>query len=145
MKILRHTDGLDAIAFLCGFQVSAPVEALLKMRDTAQDARDATDLQFFARYNALRNPKVNVWTVRFTFPAGLGSACATPPLSWALTAEQSSTGRSREQLRQTQPAIACVMGDLKGLPLQPTIETAGQGGGTICPTAAAADSGGATP
>ena len=128
-----------------GFQVSAPVEALLKMRDTAQDARDATDLQFFARYNALRNPKVNVWTVRFTFPAGLG-ACGNPPLSWALTAEQSNCiGRSWEQVRQTQPAIACVMGYLKGLPMQRNMETAGQGGGTICPTAAVADSGGATP
>ena len=87
-----------------------------------------------------------MWTVRFTFPAGLGSACGNPPLSWALTAEQSNCiGRSWEQLRQTQPAIACVMGYLKGLPLQPKKETAGQGGGTICPTAATADSGGATP
>jgi hypothetical protein len=105
-----------------GFQISAPVAALLNMRDTAQDSRDATDLQFFARYSGLRNPKVNVWTVRFTFPAGRGKACGKPPLSWELTEDQRNCiGSSWDELRQTQSsAMACVVGYLKGLPVEST-------------------------
>jgi predicted acylesterase/phospholipase RssA len=123
-----------------GFQVSAPVQGLLKMRDTAQDARDATDLQLFARYNASR--KVNLLTVRFAFPGNQG--CGKPPLSWELTNDQakciSSNWKTLEQ--NHDPRIACVMTYLSGEPLKMKDEEKDHLT-LICPDAGADDSAGA--
>lgn len=67
-----------------GFQIVAPVVALLSMRDTAQDANDSNELELFGEY--FDSQHLNVWTARFDF--GGDGECAKSPLSWKLSAAQ---------------------------------------------------------
>ena len=112
-----------------GYQVSAPVQGLMKMRDTAQDARDATDMQLFARYNGSRD--LHIWTARFGFPGK--DSCAHAPLSWKLSEAQTKciTDSWRTLQESHDPMITCVQSYLDGAELN----------NGVCPDAATEGSG----
>ena len=99
-----------------GFQIVAPVLALLEMRDTAQRVRDLGELRLFARY--YKSQQVNVWTAEFGFSGD--QQCAKPPLSWKLDGAQVgciSKGWGNLQ-KPPSSSIKCVMSYLNDDPLE---------------------------
>ncbi len=74
-----------------GFQASAPVDALLDVRDTGQSARDQTELALFTDAHAPKG--VRIWQADFFYPRAFAAGdenCSEPPLSWKLSYEQTS-------------------------------------------------------
>ncbi len=71
-----------------GYQITAPVDALLGVRDSGQLAHDDSELALFTRNYKQRG--INVWRADFVFPATAAGVedvgCA--PLSWKLSVGQ---------------------------------------------------------
>lgn len=97
-----------------GFQIIAPILAVLEMRGTAQKARDLSELRLFARYYQSKQVPVKVWTAQFGF---IGEKpCEQPPLSWKLDKAQVdciSKAWGNFQAPQSD-AVACVTSYLNG-------------------------------
>lgn len=99
-----------------GYQLVAPVDALLDVRDTGQSARDRTELALFTR--AFKG-KPNIWRADFFYPSNLTKDCADAPLSWKLSIEQTNcildawTELRAEDLKAKNGRIACVVGYLQ--------------------------------
>ena len=72
-----------------GYQLIAPVNALLNVRDTGQSARDQTELALFTRAH---QQKTRIWRADFFYPAETKEHqnCADTPLSWKLSLEQTN-------------------------------------------------------
>lgn len=70
-----------------GYQLDAPVDTLLDVRDTSQAARDRTELALFAKAYI---GSVNIRRADFVFPnfGTTDSVCNDTPLSWKLSYEQ---------------------------------------------------------
>jgi hypothetical protein len=95
-----------------GFQITAPAVALSAMRDFAQGSVARNQLEFFAKYNATRN--VRIWGTHIDYSGE--KACADPPLSWKLDANQQQCIRDAwDAVVSTQTeALACIDGYLAG-------------------------------
>ena len=101
-----------------GYQVIAPVDALLNVRDTGQSARDATELALFAR---AFKAQTNIWRADFFYPSDFTKTkglehCADAPLSWKLSADQiECIQKAWKDLTQNDPGgrIGCVIGYLQ--------------------------------
>jgi predicted acylesterase/phospholipase RssA len=72
-----------------GFQIAAPMDGLLDVRDTGQSVHDDTELSLFTRY--YRDRGINVWRADFVYPSNFGEkhrGCLEAPLSWKLSLDQ---------------------------------------------------------
>jgi predicted acylesterase/phospholipase RssA len=110
-----------------GFQIVAPIIGLTKMRDTAQDARDLTELDLFGKYYG--SQQVNVWVAPVRFPGE--KPCDRAPLSWKLsTAQADCVHKGWGEFQQSsQGIIDCVTSFVSG------------GSPTSCPKASNATAG----
>jgi hypothetical protein len=106
-----------------GYQLVAPVDGLLNVRDTGQSARDRTELTLFARAYGQRadHPKVNIWRADFVYPENFekkSESCVHAPLSWKLSFEQTQCLGTAwdELLRKTKGPVGCVVAYLGDKP-----------------------------
>jgi hypothetical protein len=117
-----------------GYQIVAPVDALLNVRDTGQSARDASELALFTKAYApvcddkdadcTQTGKTRVWRADFFYPSGFAGPqtnCADTPLSWKLSYEQTKCiGTAWNKLvnerEEDKSPIGCVVGYLQGNP-----------------------------
>jgi hypothetical protein len=72
-KVTRNKQGWQ-------FQLAVPLTTLASVRDSAQAARNRTELELLA--GAKRTYKIDIWSVTFAYPA------QDVPLSWHLTPKQ---------------------------------------------------------
>jgi hypothetical protein len=105
-----------------GFQITAPILAVLEMRDTAQKVRDLSELRLFAKYYQSKQVPVKVWTAQFGFSGN--KPCAQPPLSWKLDKPQMGCIAEGWNNLQSPPsdAVACVTSYLNGDSLDKCVE-----------------------
>jgi Patatin-like phospholipase len=103
------------------YQLFAPVDALLDVRDTGQAAHDRNELKLFTRYNRSRG--IHIWRADFEY-APAEPDCARAPLSWKLTQEQTNCIISTwNRFRGVgangvfNPEIACVIDYLRHKPV----------------------------
>jgi hypothetical protein len=113
-----------------GFQLVAPMDGLLNVRDVGQMARDDNALALFTEY--YRTRKINVWRADFVYPSNFGSdeGCLEAPLSWKLSLDQLECIEiGWKQFRQTPKSaheVSCVLDFLHpkttpaGIKLEPT-------------------------
>jgi predicted acylesterase/phospholipase RssA len=117
-----------------GYQIIAPVDALLDVRDTGQSARDATELALFAK---AFKAKTNVWRADFFYPSDFTKDpqhrhCADAPLSWKLSAEQFqciTTAWENLRTEDSNPGngrIGCVIGYLQNKTISGGPDSSGQ-------------------
>jgi len=119
-----------------GFQLVAPVDALLNVRDTGQSARGASELALFTKAyapvcddkhrNCTQPGKTRVWRADFFYPSGFTGThtnCADTPLSWKLSYEQTKCIRTawdqlvNDEPKKDKPPIGCLVGYLQGNPV----------------------------
>ena len=88
------------------FQLEAPLSALFKMRDFAQDSVARNQLAYFGKYFGEKKARVWQTTVDYT---GEG-ACSDAPLSWKLDREQQECiVNTWDRVRkEQQKALRCV-------------------------------------
>jgi predicted acylesterase/phospholipase RssA len=106
-----------------GFQVVAPIDALLDVRDTGQSAHDDTELALFTSYYRARG--IKVWRADFVYPKDFGEkhrGCLEAPLSWKLSQDQlTCIEEGWQQFRRdtkggvVNPEIGCVVNFLGGM------------------------------
>src|SRR5262249_11231642 len=117
-----------------GYQIIAPVDALLDVRDTGQSARDATELALFTK---AFKAKTNVWRADFFYPSDFTKDpqhqhCADAPLSWKLSAEQFeciTTAWDNLRTKDSDPGngrIGCVIGYLQNKTISGEPDSSGQ-------------------
>jgi predicted acylesterase/phospholipase RssA len=100
-----------------GFQLVAPMDGLLDVRDTGQFVHDDTEFSLFSRN--YRRQHINVWRADFVYPSDFGEedrGCLEAPLSWKLSLDQLGCIekgwqrlRAREQGSAVRQGIGCVM------------------------------------
>jgi len=115
-----------------GYQLIAPVNALLNVRDTGQSARDETELALFTK---AYEPKTRIWRADFFYPSEFTKQqqnCADTPLSWKLSFEQTNCiltawndllAKEKDSVRNGR--IGCVTGYLQNKPVSNKINTNG--------------------
>jgi hypothetical protein len=106
-----------------GFQVVAPIDGLLDVRDSGQSAHDDTELALFTRYYRQRG--IKVWRADFVYPTDFGAkyrGCLEAPLSWKLSLDQlKCVEEGWQQFRHATEGgvvnreIACVVHFLSGM------------------------------
>ena len=109
-----------------GFQLTAPIDALLDVRDSGQSAQDQTELAQFTR--SYGSSGIHVWRADFVFPSDFGDdkGCAEAPLSWKLSLDQMQcVGKGWRNLPKGVTGssilnrdISCVVNYLRGLPIE---------------------------
>jgi predicted acylesterase/phospholipase RssA len=96
------------------YQLIAPVNGLLDVRDIGQSARDRTEMELFAQANS---QGIHVWRADFVYPSEFGTDenCAHAPLSWKLSFEQTQciTTAWGELLKKDKGPVACVLAYLQ--------------------------------
>jgi hypothetical protein len=104
-----------------GFQLNAPIDAILKVRDFGQGAHDDTELALFSQAygpvqsNSGNSHGINVWRADFEYPSTFekGSGCLEAPLSWKLSIDQlNCIDKGWEQFKNDdkgKAAINCVL------------------------------------
>ncbi len=103
-----------------GFQVVAPIDGMLDVRDIGQAAHDDTELALFTKY--YRERGVKVWRADFIYPQKFGKGhrgCTDAPLSWKLSIDQlDCIGEGWEQFKNVEGSseIGCVLDYLSGMP-----------------------------
>jgi len=102
-----------------GYQLIAPVDALLNVRDTGQSARDHTELALFTK--AFKD-RTRVWRADFFYPSRFTKEhqyCSDAPLSWKLSVEQTDciltawNDLRNEDSKPQNGRIECVIGYLQ--------------------------------
>ena len=103
-----------------GFQLVAPIDGLLDVRDSGQATHDDTELELFTRYYGQRG--IKVWRADFVYPKDFGQehrGCLEAPLSWKLSLDQLTCIEEGWQQFRTgagKREIGCVvnfLGDVK--------------------------------
>lgn len=105
-----------------GYQIIAPINGLMAVRDSGQAAHDASELGEFAKY--YETQKIHLWTAAFEFPDRTdftdseASCRQEPPLSWKMSQDQKKCiDIGWERLLQKNPqSLECVKSYLKGEP-----------------------------
>jgi predicted acylesterase/phospholipase RssA len=120
-----------------GYQLIAPVNALLNVRDTGQSARDRTELALFTRAH---QQKTRIWRADFFYPSKFtkdDQKCADTPLSWKLSLEQTNCILAAwkdlvagDKASPGQGRIGCVAGYLQNKPISKDSKT--NPGAAIC-------------
>jgi hypothetical protein len=95
-----------------GFQVVAPPEALLNMRDYAQESTALKQLELFGKYYASR--QVNVWKSMIVYNGAEG--CNDAPLSWKLDQHQQDCIKQTWEgvLNDQKPDLQCIHSYVSG-------------------------------
>jgi predicted acylesterase/phospholipase RssA len=105
-----------------GYQVTAPVDGILDVRDNGQLVHDDRELALFTRN--YQKEHVNIWRADFVFPNNFlasDKGCAEAPLSWKLSLDQMKcvdTGWEYLQQGKTSSEVNCVVNYLRGKPVK---------------------------
>jgi predicted acylesterase/phospholipase RssA len=96
------------------YQLIAPIDGLLDVRDIGQSARDRTEMELFAQAH---NQAVHVWRADFVYPNKFDANdnCVHAPLSWKLSFEQTQciTTAWGEVSRKDHGPVGCVLAYLQ--------------------------------
>jgi predicted acylesterase/phospholipase RssA len=96
------------------YQLIAPINGLLDVRDIGQSARDRTEMELFAQAHS---QAVHTWSAEFVYPDRFDTDenCVHAPLSWKLSFEQTQciTTAWSELLKRDKGPVTCVIAYLQ--------------------------------